>query len=88
MIMSISYCLATSKKAEVIGVVQTRRKYFDRTTGKLTISKRPQAAYCHIKCLGKKKRDYDKDYHICNYMEAYINKADMLILCMFDKQID
>ena len=83
--MSILYCLATAKQenataalltdrsegAEVIGVVQTRRKCFDRTTGKLTISKRPQAAYCHIKCVGKKE-DYDKDYHICNYMEAYI----------------
>ena len=76
-----------SEEAEVVGVVQTRRKYFDRTTGKLTISKRPQAAYCHIKCLGKKE-DYDKDYHICNYMEAYITKADMSILRMFDKQID
>ena len=61
---------------ELLGVVMTYRKYRDRTSGSITLSKTPQNTYSHLKCLGRRE-DFRKPFHMCNYMNTCVSQAQI-----------
>lgn len=69
----------SKENIELLGVVMTYRKYRDPVTGVLTVSKKAQKVYCHLRCLDRRD-DFKKPYHICNYLNTVISNGDNAVI--------